>query len=66
MEPRNIIQINFSAGQKWRCGRKEQTCGHNRKGECAANRESSVDIYTLPCIKQIVSRKLLYNRGSPD
>ena len=65
MESRNIILINFYAGQKWRCKHKEQTCGHSRKGEGGANRESSVDIYTPPCIEQIASWKLLYNTGSP-
>ena len=29
------------------------------------NRESSIDIYTRPCVKQIAGEKLLYNIGSP-
>ena len=27
--------------------------------------ESSVNIYTLPCVKQIAGEKLLHNTGSP-
>ena len=29
------------------------------------NGESSVNIYTLPCVKQIAGEKLLHNTGSP-
>ena len=35
------------------------------KGESGTNRESSVDIYTLPGVKQIAGKKLLCNTGSP-
>lgn len=35
------------------------------EGESGTNRESSIDIYTLPCVKQIAGEKLLYNIGSP-
>ena len=34
-------------------------------GESGTNRESSIDIYTLPCVKQIATGKLLYHTGSP-
>ena len=33
------------------------------EGESGMNGESSVDIYTLPCVKQIAGMKLLYNTG---
>ena len=35
------------------------------KGESRMNGESSIDIYVLPCVKQIAGEKLLYNTGSP-
>ena len=35
------------------------------EGERRTNRESSIDIYTLPCIKEIAGEKLLYKTGSP-
>ena len=35
------------------------------EGESGTNRESSIDIYTRPCVKQIAGEKLLYNIGSP-
>ena len=33
-------------------------------GESGTNRESSIDIYTLPSVKQIAGEKLVYNTGS--
>ena len=33
-------------------------------GVGGVNRESSIEIYTLPCVKQIASGKLLCNIGS--
>ena len=35
------------------------------EGERGVNGESSVDIYILPCVKQIATDKLLHNTGSP-
>jgi len=35
------------------------------EGESGMNGESSIALYTLPCIKQVVGEKLLYNTGSP-
>ena len=35
------------------------------EGKSGMNGESSIDIYTLPCVKQIAGEKLLYNTGSP-
>ena len=35
------------------------------EGEGGMNWESSIDICTLPCIKQIISGNLLYNTGFP-
>ena len=34
------------------------------KGEGGMDWESSIDIHTLPCVKQIANEKLLYNTGS--
>ena len=34
------------------------------EGEGATNQESSIAIYTLPCVEQIASGKLLQNTGS--
>ena len=35
------------------------------EGKSGTNGESSIEIYTLPCIKEIVGEKMLYNTGSP-
>ena len=34
------------------------------EGEGRANSKSNTDIYTLPCVKQLASGKLLYNTAS--
>ena len=38
--------------------------GEGREGEDGMNRGNSIDIYTLPCVKQIANGKLLYNTGN--
>ena len=35
------------------------------EGEGGMSLESSVDMYTLPYVKEIANGKLLYNPGSP-
>ena len=35
------------------------------EGDSGTNGESSINIYTLSCVKQIADKKLLYNAGSP-
>ena len=34
------------------------------EGESVMNGESSIDIYTVPCVKQMADEKFLYNTGS--
>ena len=34
-------------------------------GGSGMNGESSIDIYTQPCVTQIAGAKFLYNTGSP-
>ena len=35
-----------------------------REGKGGTNQESSIETYTLPCVKQMASKKLLYTVGS--
>ena len=35
------------------------------KGESGMNGDSSINIYTLPCVKQISGEQWLYNTGIP-
>ena len=35
------------------------------EGESGTNGESSIDIYTLSCVKWMAGERLLYNTGSP-
>ena len=48
-----MVRINLYAGQEQR-----PDMGTWEKGEGGTNRESSTDMYTLPCIEQIASGKL--------
>ena len=34
------------------------------EGESGMNWESSLDVYILPCVKQVTSKKLIHNTGS--
>ena len=57
--------MNLFAEKDWRHGYGEWTCDTVGEGESGTNGESSIDIYTLPCVKQISDEMLLYNTGSP-
>ena len=46
-----MVQMNLSAGQEYRCRRREQTYGHGGEGEGGTNWEIRFDINTLPCVK---------------
>ena len=43
---------------------KEQTCGHSGAWKWWDEWEISIDMYTIPRVKQIASGKLLYSMGS--
>jgi len=58
-----MVLMNLSAGKDTDV--EDCLVGTAREGEGARNRDSSTDIYTLPCVKQIANEKLLYNTGSP-
>ena len=66
MESRKIVLMNLFAGQQWRDRHKNRLVDTVGEGEGGMNSESSFEIYTLPCVKQIAGEKLLYNNiGSP-
>ena len=51
---RKMALMNRFAGQQWRHRHKEQTYGHRQGGEWkerVGQMESSVEAYTLPCVK---------------
>ena len=59
-----MVQMNLLAVQKYRGRYTEQTCGHEGGGEEGEmNWESTTDMYTLQCIRQIASGDLLYSMG---
>ena len=59
-----MVQMNLFAGPEQRHRCREWTCGHGGKREGGTNWEIRIDIYTLPCVKQIASGNLLYSTGS--
>ena len=63
METREMVHMNLYAGQeeKGRQNRLVDTAGEEKGG---MNWESSTETYTLPCVKQIASGRLLCNWGS--
>ena len=60
-----MVQMNLLAVQEYTGRYTEQTCGHEgREKEGEMNWESTIDMDTLQCIKQIASGDLLYSTGS--
>ena len=64
VESRKIVHMNLISGQAERQRRREWTCGWDMRWgeEEGKNWEIRIDMYTLPCVKQIVGGKLLYPR----
>ena len=42
-----MVRMNLFAGKEWRCRCRERM----RKGEGGMNGESSLDMYTVSCVK---------------
>ena len=66
MESRKIVLMNPFTGKKWRGRLRDWTCGHCRGGEGGRNGESSLDKYTLACVKQVAGGELLCATGKPS
>ena len=54
--------MNIFAGQEQKHRTREWMCGHEGEGESGMNWENRFDINTLPCVKQITSKNLLYKK----
>ena len=66
MESRKTVLMHLCAGQQWR-HKPENRCmdrGGEAKGEREMNGEGSMEIYTLPYIKQIGNGNVLYDSGN--
>ena len=68
MESRQMVLVKLFAGQGWRCRHTEQTYGHSERGRKRRDKcgERSTGTYTLPYVKQIASRNLLYDPGNSN
>ena len=60
-----MVQMNLFAGQEQRRRHRERTRGPGGEREGGMNWEIRIDIYTLPCVKQVASGNLVYSTGSP-
>ena len=62
-----MVLINRFAGLEERYRLGEQTLDMAGEGQGRTNGESSIDIYTLPCVKQRARRKPQYiEHGEPS
>ena len=66
MEPKKMVLINLFAGQQWRRGYKEQTCGHRGEGAGGMKWEGSAETHTSAHGKQTATGHLLPDAGSSD
>ena len=66
MEPKKMVLINLFAGQQWRRGYKEQTCGHSGEGAGGMKWEGSAETHTSAHGKQTATGHLLPDAGSSD
>ena len=46
-----VVLMNLFAGKEWRRRYREQTCGHSGQRREWEDGESSINIYTLLCVK---------------
>ena len=56
------VLTDIFAGQESRQRHRAWMCGHGAVGS-GMNREPGIDVFALPCAKQIASGNLLYGTG---
>ena len=61
-----MVSMNLFSGKEWRRRYREQTVDTTGEGKSGTNGESSIDIYTLSCVRQTANKKLLYNNREPS
>ena len=66
MDSRKMVLVNPVTGQQWICRHKEETHGHRMEEEGGTNRESGMETYTLPYVKQTVKGNLLCDSGNSN
>ena len=59
MESEKIIQMNLFPGKSRDAGIENRHVSTAGEGDGGTSRDSSTDIYALPCVKQTASGKLL-------
>ena len=69
MESRKMVLMTLLAGQQWRPQTQRTDLWSQwwgEEGESGMNGESNTEPNTLPSVKQIVNRNLLYNSGNSN
>jgi len=66
MESRKTVLKNLFTGQQWRNRHREQTYGHGERGGEGEIMERVTWKLTLPYVKQIANRNLLYGSGNSN
>ena len=66
MESRKMLLMNLFSGKEWRLKCTELTCGYSGEEEKGMNGESSIGIYTLPYVKQLVRSCCITQRAQPN
>ena len=65
MESRNMVPVFLRGGSKWDSDIKNRPLNSLGEGEGGMIWENSIEIYTLPYVKQIASGSLMYDAGNP-
>ena len=61
-----LVLKNLFTGQQWRNRHREQTYGHGERGGEGEIMERVTWKLTLPYVKQIANRNLLYGSGNSN
>ena len=65
MESRKMVLMNLFSGKEWRHRCRDGLVDTAREGESGTHGESSIDTYTLSCVRQTAADKLVYDTESP-
>lgn len=60
-----MVLMNLFSGKEGRHRCRDGLVDTAGEGESGTDRRSSIDIYTLLCVKQTAADKLVYNAESP-
>ena len=62
---KRIVLMNLCAEKEWRHRSREQTCGYTGEGEGGTTWKSTIDIYTLPRVKELAGSRCTAQEAQP-